>query len=494
MADGHEKWNNDEITSHLKSAVDTLTPNVLDRIDLNTPQMHCIEQPRSIKLYRKVRSLATAVAACLCVIALYGGVVHYQNTRVDSIIGLDVNPSIELSVNRKDKILKAEPLNDDAEMVLSEMELEGVELNIGVNAIIGSMVRCGYLDELDNAILVTVTNDDTEKASMLRQDVVTDIETSLETHKVNAVVYDQQAVDVQEIGEIAEQYGISYGKACFLYELVEENGLSEKELEAFADMTMEEIAQEISERSYLVGKNTGREEPSAATTAVQTETASESVTEENSSESSSQESQSGQSQTSAATSSSSAEAGTKEEEETGGKKAVVDYVDYYDEVLDIVFKEKVKWKNPTISVKDSNGVSYSAKITDTGPDSCSIEIDGLTGGESYTFILNGVKPRKDGFYGTVKGYFDVPDISSDAMGNEDEEENGSEEESSESSSETDAGQSTDREEESMDAQKESSSVSEPSSLSDPVVSSTERYLEAGGTATGRTGLMMEKKR
>ena len=70
---------------------------------------------------------------------------HYQNTRVDSVIGLDVNPSIEISVNRKDKILETEALNEDAVTVLADMDLEGVDLNIGVNAIIGSMVRCGYL-------------------------------------------------------------------------------------------------------------------------------------------------------------------------------------------------------------------------------------------------------------------------------------------------------------------------------------------------------------
>ena len=155
-------------------------------------------------------------------------------------------------MNRKDEILEAEPLNGDGAEVLADMDLDGVDLNIGVNAIIGSMVRCGYLDELDNAILVTVSNDDREKASVLRQDVVTDIESSLEAHKVNAVVYDQQATDMKEITEISNQYGISYGKACFLYELVEENGLTEKELESFAAMTMDEIAKEIADRSYQV--------------------------------------------------------------------------------------------------------------------------------------------------------------------------------------------------------------------------------------------------
>lgn len=421
MADGHEKWNNDEIASHLKSAVETLTPNVLDKIDLSASQILYAEPSRRLKLYRGGRRLASAAAACLCIAALYSGGMYWQNTRVESVIGLDVNPSIEISVNRKDKILEAEPLNDDGAAVLADMELDGVDLNIGVNAIIGSMVRCGYLDELDNAILVTVANDDREKASVLRQDVVTDIESSLEAHKVNAVVYDQQATDMEEITEISKQYGISYGKACFLYELVEENDLTGKELESFASMTMEEIAKEIAERSYQVGADTGREEPPAGTTVVTRPEPSEtpSETEETSSESQvPSETESIKPPASSSAVQTPSETEEASEEEKGGKKARIDYADYYEGILEITFKEKVKWKNPTISVTDSEGVSYAARITDTGSDSCQIEVSGITGGQSYTFVLNGVKPRENGSYSSVKGYFDAPDISEDAMGND----------------------------------------------------------------------------
>ena len=98
----------------------------------------------------------------------------YQNHRVDSVIGIDVNPSIELSVNRNEKVLQANPLNEDAETILDDMNLKNVDLDIAVNALIGSMVRNGYLDELDNAILVTVSNENEKKASSLRQDVVGD--------------------------------------------------------------------------------------------------------------------------------------------------------------------------------------------------------------------------------------------------------------------------------------------------------------------------------
>ena len=147
-------WEQDEIESHLRSAMDALTPNVFDKIDLSTPQEIYVKPSRRVRMYRRMRTVAMAAAACLCVAVLGGGVSFYQNHRVDSVIGIDVNPSIELSVNRNEKVLQANPLNEDAETILDDMNLKNVDLDIAVNALIGSMVRKGYLDELDNAILV----------------------------------------------------------------------------------------------------------------------------------------------------------------------------------------------------------------------------------------------------------------------------------------------------------------------------------------------------
>lgn len=66
-------------------------------------------------------------------------------------------------------------------------------------------------------------------------------------------------------------------------------------------------------------------------------------------------------------------------------------------------------------------------ITDTSSDSCEIEIRGLAGGMDYTFTLAGVAPRDGGSYGSVRGYFDTPDIADelteeDDTGDDDEEE------------------------------------------------------------------------
>lgn len=429
------QWNNDEIAKHLKSAVDTLTPDILDKIDLTTPQDIYTGPSKVTRMYRRMRTAATVMAACLCVAVLGGGVARYQNSRVDSVVGIDVNPSIELSVNRNDKVLKAEALNSDAEEILDNMDLKNVDVDIAVNALIGSMVRHGYLNDLDNAILVTVANDDKKKASELRQDVVVDIEASLEEHKVQAVVYDQQAPVSNEVRELAQEYGISYGKAYFLQELIDENDLGEEDMKEFAGMTMEEIAKEITERSYTVRRDddedtkeqtsekSSSDHTSTAATRAETEASTqESLTEEVSSSETDAETQRPSTEPHTTAPAGTTGAAQETEESSSGKKAKIDYVDFEDGKLNVVFKGKVKWKNPTVSVKDENGGSYSAMITDTSPDSCEITIKGLEGGADYEFVLAGVAPRDGGSYASIKGYFDTPDIADEVTDGDDEEE------------------------------------------------------------------------
>lgn len=129
--------------------------------------------------------------------------------------------------------MKAEALNEDGNQILSDMELKGVDLNVAVNAVVGSMVTHGYLDDLDNAILVTVSNDSMTRASALRSSVVGNIEKTLEENQVQAVVYDQQAVEDDEIEKLAGAVQGFLWQSIFSQELIEENqDLSMEDMEA----------------------------------------------------------------------------------------------------------------------------------------------------------------------------------------------------------------------------------------------------------------------
>lgn len=428
-----EKLNKQQIEQCLKSAVDELTPDIFDRLDLSVPQERILgaekqAQDQILKYQRRMRSMALASAACICIVMAGGGAFHYHvvNQRVESVIGIDVNPSVELSINKKERVLHAQALNEDGEALLDGMDLEGVELNVAVNAVVGSMVTHGYLDDLDNAILVTVSNDSVRKAKELRASVVKDIENTLSENQLQAVVYDQQVIEDDEIEKLAENYDISYGKAYFLMELIDQNkDLSMEDMAKLSSMTMEEIANEIGSRSYALGELADQAtvaalpeteaapletEPAKETTEAETEAASEPEAETTGTEAVPTE------PAPAESAAPTTEAAPEVEED----QVEIDYVDCEGDTVYVSFVTRVNWKNPTVSVRDENGNAYAALVDETSRDDCVISVSGLEGGKSYTFVLGGLTPVESDKATTVTGYFEKPEIAAGATEAEDE--------------------------------------------------------------------------
>ena len=403
--------NTRQIELHLKSAVDTLTPNILDRLDLSMPQDPVPKQQDQttiLRLQRRMRGMGVAVAACICLTLMGGGTFHYhlENRKIESVIGIDVNPSIELSINRKERVLEAKALNTEAENIIQDMDLEGVELNVAVNAVVGSMVTHGYLDDLENAILVTVSNDSVRKARELRASVVGDIEQTLKENQVEAVVYDQQVIEDEEMEALARQYDISYGKAYFLKELIDQNeSLNIDDMEELASLSMEEIARKIAESSYELGE--------LADQVKETETSTEVIsTDESSTEIETTETSTTEVETTTIPET------TKEpitEPETEEEELVeIDYVDFEDDMVYVYFMGRVKWKNPSVVVRDEEGNSYAAMIDEASRNECSFEVSGLEGGRGYIFVLGGLTAGDGNVSTTVKGYFEKPEVADGA--------------------------------------------------------------------------------
>lgn len=422
MMDDHKKLQLDreEIEYHLKSAVDTLAPDILERIDLSVSQDVVVPLSGYSRLKRRMHMIGTAAAACFCAVLVTGGVYAYQNKQVESVIGIDVNPSIELSVNRKDKILSAQALNTDAVEIIDGMDLKGVDLDIAVNAVIGSMVKHGYLQDLENAILVTVNNDSVSKAKALRSTVVEDIQDSLKENQVEAVVYDQQAVETDEVKTLAEQHGISYGKAYFLEELISQSPeLSMDDMDRLSTMTMEEIAKEIgkAEEEEKTPPVIHETKPAVPSTPSEAETAPESESAKNGEG----DSVKGSEAATPTVPETTAPEPTTQAVVTEGKVSI-DYTDIDGSRLIVHFKKKVKWNNPTVSVTDESGNTYSAMVEDTSSDSCQIRVDGLEEGMTYTFVLGGVFKSGSSKGTTVSGTFETPIVSVSATQESTEEE------------------------------------------------------------------------
>ena len=167
---------------------------------------------------------------------------------VDSLVDLDVNPGIELLTNRKNRVLKGYATNSDGEKVLSGMDLQNVDLQVALNAIVGSMVQQGYMTKDTKGILVTVQNKDQKKADNLRRLVVEEMELALSSEDMNVAVL-HQVISTQNsnASTFAKENNISLGKAVFVLNLAKKDStLNAKNL---AKMKISEIAKLVAEKN-----------------------------------------------------------------------------------------------------------------------------------------------------------------------------------------------------------------------------------------------------
>ena len=190
------------------------------------------------------RKWTTLVAACLAVMLLCGGGVFYQQAHaVASVVSLDVNPSIELKVSRNEKVLACVPLNEDAKAILADMsngaDLKGAKLDVAVNAIVGSLVRNGYLDSISSAIMISVEDKDAARAEKLQCELTSAVDGVLQTSEAKAAVLTQTLTQDAAREQQARENNISTGKAALVNRVLTIN--PSLKFDALAKLSVEEL-------------------------------------------------------------------------------------------------------------------------------------------------------------------------------------------------------------------------------------------------------------
>ena len=225
------------------------------------------------------RRWTSLIAACLAVMLLGGGLFYQRANAVASVVSLDVNPSIELKVNRSEKVLVCTPLNEDAKAILADMsngaDLKGAKLDVAVNAIVGSLVRNGYLDSISSAIMISVEDKDTARAEKLQRELTSTVDGVLQTSESRASVLTQTLTQDAVLEQQARENSISTGKAALVNRVLALNATLK--FDALAKLSVEELKDlaEAGAPAMPIGRDAARTaaEEYAGTTAVDSVTA-----------------------------------------------------------------------------------------------------------------------------------------------------------------------------------------------------------------------------
>lgn len=150
------------------------------------------------------------MASAIAIIVL-GSVGAYAYYTPVSYVSLDVNPSVEYSVNRFDRVLKAKGVNEDGKQLIEDLNLNGKSIDEAISQTVDTLIDNGYItDDGTGEIVIAASNDDLEKseelASELKDTAAEEIAEQGKTANIEAMTVGKQRVDE------AKELGVTPGK------------------------------------------------------------------------------------------------------------------------------------------------------------------------------------------------------------------------------------------------------------------------------------------
>ncbi len=235
------QYDDRQIEELLSQSVAKITPDAFDavlanlgtqqkgvQLTMTDPKTENIQTTKKTATPR-TRIFARIAAVAAALILLLGGAAggsYYANHKVVSTAMLDVNPSVEIALNRNDRVLRVNALNSDGEVIIGQMEFAGQTLEMTVNALIGSMLRNGYLSDVANSILISVDSGDAQRAETLQKQISDAVlEVLGDSSDVSGAVLSQTLSKDAELQALADEYGISLGKAQLIRQITAQNSL-----------------------------------------------------------------------------------------------------------------------------------------------------------------------------------------------------------------------------------------------------------------------------
>ncbi len=166
----------------------------------------------------------------LLVVGVYGYVEHINN-QIISIITLDINPSIEINLNKDNKVVKVIALNDDAKDIINN-NLKGKTLDETLKSITNNVIEKGYAEKDYVAIILY------SKGNVDNEKVKQNIEKNFEVKQKRVEIVVVESV-TKEDEELAKKYNISPAKVSYI-----ETIISDKEnisVEDFSNKPVDEL-------------------------------------------------------------------------------------------------------------------------------------------------------------------------------------------------------------------------------------------------------------
>lgn len=151
------------------------------------------------------------ITIVILLVNVLGYIVLNFNNKTLSYVNISINPDIMLAVNDANIVEEVIPLNEDADILISDLEIIDMDIESASKKIIDAAIETGHIDEYsdENIIVVTATNEDEQERQRLEKIVTDTLNDNLEKREIFPVIITGVS---DEMKEEASTYGISNGK------------------------------------------------------------------------------------------------------------------------------------------------------------------------------------------------------------------------------------------------------------------------------------------
>lgn len=185
-----------------------------------------LETKKKAQRAKSVKIISCVSCACFLLAGLIVGRTMLSNlfAAEDYRILLDINPSIEISVDENGNVEEVKGLNEDGSRTLEGLNLEGESAEDALKTIIAEVVDLGYISEEANSVLVSIEGADEERCDALKEDVADYISQTLGEKSLDGAILVQVIpADDPAVSSVSETYGISAGKAQLINQIIAQN-------------------------------------------------------------------------------------------------------------------------------------------------------------------------------------------------------------------------------------------------------------------------------
>ena len=159
--------------------------------------------------------------------------------KIVSTLTIDVNPSIEINLNKDNIVVSVNSLNNDSNKIINSNDYEKLKIEEALDKIYTTLKENNYLNEKTNLVLINIdsTND------KLKNEVEEISNEFFGLDKDNVELVIQSATVTEELRTLAEENNISISKAYYINEQIKnKDGL---EIKDFKNVSLNEIKTKV---------------------------------------------------------------------------------------------------------------------------------------------------------------------------------------------------------------------------------------------------------